>query len=121
MESQTLRQCRTATNIDLISDDLLHNIVSRLPATSFASAACVSRSWNLICGRLLCRPKLSSAYSLNPSLQAAVEEVVNKVLSEPIRPHFAIVSIDGHFDDGLGEAHRLITGALGTHVPVITN
>ncbi|KAI7732291.1 hypothetical protein M8C21_028004 [Ambrosia artemisiifolia] len=121
MESQTLRQCRTTTNIDLISDDLLQNIVSRLPATSFAFAACVSRSWNLVCGRLLCRPKLSSACSLNHSLQAAVEEVVNKVLSEPIRPHFAIASIGGYYEDSLGDALQLITAALGTHVPVITN
>ncbi|KAI7755868.1 hypothetical protein M8C21_013496 [Ambrosia artemisiifolia] len=111
------------TTIDLIGEDLLHNIVSRLPATSFAYAACVSRSWNLVCERLLCRPKLSSACSFNPSLQVAVEEVVNKVLSEPIRPHFAIASVGRlyYLEDGLGEAHDLITAALGFQVPVITN
>ncbi|KAJ0617593.1 putative F-box domain, FIST, C-domain, F-box-like domain superfamily protein [Helianthus annuus] len=105
--------------IDLIGEDLLHNIVARLPATSFASAACVSRSWNLVCDRVLCRPKLSAACSFNHSLQVAVEEVVNKVLSEPIRPHFAIASIGPSFD--LQEAHQHITTKLGSQVPVITN
>ncbi|MFS7931076.1 putative F-box domain-containing protein [Helianthus anomalus] len=75
----------TAAAIDVIGEDNLLNIFTTLPATSFASAACVSRSWNLLCQRVLSRPKLSSACSVNPSLQDAVEEVVNKVLSEPIR------------------------------------
>ncbi|KAK1413277.1 hypothetical protein QVD17_35048 [Tagetes erecta] len=108
-----------AATIDLIGEDLLHNIVARLPAISFASAASVSRSWNIVCDRVLCRPKLSSACSFNPSLQAAVEEVLNKVLSEPIRPHFAIASIGPSFD--LQQAHQLITTKLGSQVPVITN
>ncbi|KAJ0785377.1 putative F-box domain-containing protein [Helianthus annuus] len=118
-----------AAAIDIIGEDLLQSIVSRLPATSFASAACVSRSWNLLCERVLCRPKLSSACSLNPSPQEAVEEVVNKVLSEPIRPHFAIASIAGLFgfdldedeEDVLEEARHLISRKLGSQVPVITN
>ncbi|KAJ0613823.1 putative F-box domain-containing protein [Helianthus annuus] len=88
----------TPATIDLIGEDLLHNIVARLPATSFASAACVSRSWNLVCERVLSRPKLASACSFNRSYQAAVEEVLDKVLSEPIRPHFAIVSIGGSYE-----------------------
>ncbi|KAF5817167.1 putative F-box domain-containing protein [Helianthus annuus] len=126
MTSRTLRQIGTAATIDLIGEDLLHNIVGRLPATSFASAACVSRFWNLVCDRVLCRPKLSSACSPNPSLEVAVEEVVNKVLSEPIRPHFAIASLVGSFEnyeaeDALEEARGLITAAVGTHVPVITH
>ncbi|KAJ0701877.1 putative F-box domain-containing protein [Helianthus annuus] len=116
-----------AAAIDIIGEDLLQSIVSRLPATSFASAACVSRSWNLLCERVLSRPKLSSACSVNPSLQDAVEEVVNKVLSEPIRPHFAIASIAGLFgfdldeEDVLEEARHLISRKLGSQVPVITN
>ncbi|KAJ0938537.1 putative F-box domain-containing protein [Helianthus annuus] len=118
-----------AAAIDIIGEDLLQSIVSRLPATSFASAACVSRSWNLLCERVLSRPKLSSACSVNPSLQEAVEEVVNKVLSEPIRPHFAIASIAGLFgfdldedeEDVLEEARHLISRKLGSQVPVITN
>ncbi|KAJ0785344.1 putative F-box domain-containing protein [Helianthus annuus] len=121
MTSQTLRQCGIAAPIDVINEDLLQNIVARLPATSFASAACVSRSWNLVCDRVLSRPKLASACSINRSLEDAVEEVVNKVLSKPIRPHFAIASIGGYYGDDLREAHQLITAALGTHVQVITN
>ncbi|KAI7755867.1 hypothetical protein M8C21_013495, partial [Ambrosia artemisiifolia] len=46
-------------------------------------------------------------------------EVVNKVLSEPIRPHFAIASVGPSFS--LQEAHQLITTKLGSQVPVITN
>ncbi|KAJ0776099.1 putative F-box domain, FIST domain, F-box-like domain superfamily protein [Helianthus annuus] len=120
--SEDLRQCRIAAPIDVISEDLLQNIVSRLPAVSFASAACVSRSWNVVCDRVLSRPKLASACSFNHTLQDAVEEVVNKVLSEPIRPHFAIASFGGYHEEScLGEAHQLITAALGAHVPVISN
>ncbi|XP_076939447.1 F-box/LRR-repeat protein At5g63520-like [Bidens hawaiensis] len=105
--------------IDLIGEDLLQNIVARLPATSFAYAACVNRSWNVVCERVLSRPKLSSACSFNPSLQIAVEEVLDKVLSEPIRPHFAIASIGPSFN--LQEAHQLVTTKFGSQVPVITN
>ncbi|KVH98118.1 F-box domain, cyclin-like protein [Cynara cardunculus var. scolymus] len=113
------RPCGVAATIDFIGEDLLQNIVARLPAFSFASAACVSRSWNLVCDRVLCRPKLSSACSFNFSLHVAVEEVFNKALSEPIRPHFAIASIGPSFD--LQQAHQLITAKLGSKVPVITN
>lgn len=113
------RPCGVAATIDLIGEDLLQNIVARLPAFSFASAACVSRSWNVVCDRVLCRPKLSSACSFNSSIQVAVEEVFNKALSEPIRPHFAIASIGPSFD--LHQAHQLITAKLGSKVPVITN
>ena len=59
---------------DAIGTDLLHNIISRLPATSFSSAACVNRSWNSICSRILSYPKLSSAISLNPSLEVIYRE-----------------------------------------------
>ena len=58
----------SAIDINDINEDLLHKILAKLPARSFASAACVSRSWNRICNRILSRPKLSSALSLNPSL-----------------------------------------------------
>ncbi|KAI3737434.1 hypothetical protein L2E82_27436 [Cichorium intybus] len=117
--SRTSPPSGVAATIDLIGEDLLQNIVARLPAFSFASAACVSRSWNLVCDRVLCRPKLSSACSFNPSLQVAVEDVLNKVLSEPIRPHFAIASVGPSFD--LNQAHQLITAKLGSKVPVVTN
>lgn len=51
-----------------VNDDILQNILFRLPALSFASAACVSKSWNKVCDRVLSCPKLASALSLNPSL-----------------------------------------------------
>ncbi|KAJ0804341.1 putative F-box-like domain superfamily protein [Helianthus annuus] len=122
MTSRTLRQTKVSATIDHIGEDLLQNIVGRLPATTFASSACVNRSWNLVCDRVLSRPKLASACSFNPSLQDAVEEVVNKVLSDPIRPHFAIASVSGYYyEDALGDARQLINAALGTHVPVIIN
>ncbi|XP_076918977.1 F-box/LRR-repeat protein At5g63520-like [Bidens hawaiensis] len=108
-----------ATTIDDVGDDFLQNIIGRLPAVSFASAACVSRSWNRVCNRVLCRPKLSSACFTAYSIEVAVEEVVNKVLSEPIRPHFAIASVGYLFD--LQLAHQLISAKLGSKIPVITN
>ncbi|KAJ0705483.1 putative F-box domain-containing protein [Helianthus annuus] len=101
-----LPSSRIATTIDHVGEDLLQNIFGRLPALSFASAACVSRSWNLVCNHILCCPKLSSACLVNPSLQVAIEGVVNKVLSEPIRPHFAIAYVGPFF--GLQEAHQLV-------------
>ncbi|KAJ0579717.1 putative F-box domain-containing protein [Helianthus annuus] len=105
------------TTIDDLSIDLLGNIVSRLHSVDFASADCVSRSWNRACCRVLCRPKLSSACSFNSDLQVAVEGVVNKVLSELIRPHFAIVSVGLCVD--LPEARRLITARLSSKIPIV--
>ena len=52
---------------ELINDDVLQKILEKLPALSFASAACVSKTWNQLCNRILSRPKISSALSLNPS------------------------------------------------------
>ncbi|XP_049354153.1 F-box/LRR-repeat protein At5g63520-like isoform X2 [Solanum verrucosum] len=92
--------------MDLIGEDLLHNILSRLPAESCASAACVNRSWNLIINRLLTLPNLSSALSCHPCLQGAVDEAVDKVLARPIRPQFVIASIGPSFD--LEEAQCLV-------------
>nr|XP_009621682.1 F-box/LRR-repeat protein At5g63520-like [Nicotiana tomentosiformis] len=86
-----------AATIDMIGEDLLHNILSKLPAVECATAACVSRSWNLIITRLLFLPNLFSSLSRNPNLQGAVNEVVEKVLERPIRPQFVIASI-GPFD-----------------------
>uniref|UniRef100_A0A2N9EN35 F-box domain-containing protein n=1 Tax=Fagus sylvatica TaxID=28930 RepID=A0A2N9EN35_FAGSY len=105
------------TEFTLINDDALHNILARLPASSFASAACVSKSWNQVCNRILSRPKLASALSLNPSTPIAVEEVLDKVLREPIRPHFVIATIGNGF--GLIEAYQLITKRLGSSTPFI--
>ncbi|KAK1436743.1 hypothetical protein QVD17_02525 [Tagetes erecta] len=105
------------TTIDDLGIDLLQNIVSRLPALSFASVGCVSRSWNNACSSVLCRPKLSSACSFESTLQVAVQDVVNKVLSEPIRPHFAIASIGPRFK--LQETLQLIAAKLSTKVPLV--
>ncbi|KAL5858814.1 hypothetical protein ACOSQ4_000110 [Xanthoceras sorbifolium] len=101
------------------NEDLLQNILSRLTAVSFASAACVSKSWNKACDRILYRPKLASALSLSSSLHVAVIEVLDKVLSEPIRPHFAIAWVGLKFN--LAATHRLITEKLGSLTPIITN
>uniref|UniRef100_A0A3Q7IKT5 FIST C-domain domain-containing protein n=1 Tax=Solanum lycopersicum TaxID=4081 RepID=A0A3Q7IKT5_SOLLC len=77
------------TTIDAINDDLLHNILSRLPALACANAAC-----------------------------DAVNEAVDKVLSKPIRPQFAIASVGPSFS--LQQAHQLITGKLGSRIPIVT-
>ncbi|KAF7134504.1 hypothetical protein RHSIM_Rhsim08G0191500 [Rhododendron simsii] len=108
----------STNEIDLIGEDLLQNILSRLPALTFASAACVSRTWSSICKRVLSRPKLSSAFSLHPNPEVAVEEVVNKVLSEPLRPDFAIVCISPAFS--LQQIHQLIIQKLGSATPIVT-
>ncbi|CAM8929585.1 unnamed protein product [Rhodiola kirilowii] len=104
---------------DLLNGDLLHNILSRLPAPSFAQAACVNRSWNQVCSRVLSRPKFASSISLNPSLEDAVGEVVDRVLSTPIRPHFALVCVGLKFS--LQRAHRLVHSRLGARIPIITS
>ncbi|EOY22512.1 F-box family protein, putative isoform 2 [Theobroma cacao] len=101
----------------LMNHDLLQNILSRLPAASFASAACVSKAWNAACNRVLSRPKLSSAISLNPSPRVALQEVFGKVMSEPIRPHFAMASVGPgfHFKDVL----QFMVEKLGSRTPII--
>ncbi|KAL3748006.1 hypothetical protein ACJRO7_009260 [Eucalyptus globulus] len=100
-----------------MSEDLLANIVRRLPATSFAAAACVCTSWRRACSQILSRPKLASALSLNPSAPIALQEVVDKVLSEPIFPHFAIVYAGLGFD--LAVVLQYISRKLGARTPVI--
>lgn len=60
---------KSVTAIDSIGDDLLRNILNRLPALHFASASCVNHSWHRVCDSVLSIPKLASALSLNPSIQ----------------------------------------------------
>ncbi|KAK4846612.1 hypothetical protein QYF36_019848 [Acer negundo] len=100
-----------------MNEDLLQNILSRLPAKSFASAACVTNSWNKVCSRILSRPKIATAVSLNSSLHIAMQEVIDKVLSEPIRPHFAIANV------GPGSCLKnilpLLLKTLGSQTPII--
>ncbi|KAF9618149.1 hypothetical protein IFM89_000552 [Coptis chinensis] len=105
--------------INLIGEDTLEEILSRLPASSFASATCVNRSWSHLCNRILTKPKLVSALSLNPNLNVAVSEVVEKVLAQPIRPHFAIASIGSKFS--LPATRKLIASRLGTGIPIIVS
>ncbi|KAL4364285.1 hypothetical protein GQ457_04G015030 [Hibiscus cannabinus] len=100
-----------------ISDDLLQNILSRLPATSFASAASVSKTWNAACSRILSRPKLSSAISTNTLPLAALQEVFDKVMSEPIRPHFAIASVGPGFE--FKDVLPFMVKKLGSRTPII--
>ncbi|CAN1797065.1 F-box/LRR-repeat protein At5g63520 [Linum perenne] len=100
-----------------ISEDLIQNILIRLPALSFASAACVTKLWHHICTRILSRPKLASAISLKLSTDLAIEEVLDKVLSEPIRPHFAIASVGCGF--GLKKTLRLLVEKLGSRTPIV--
>ena len=105
--------------VDLLSEDVLQDILSRLPALSYASAACVSRSGRRVAAAVLSRPKLASAMSTNPSYEDAVKEVLDSVLSRPIRPHFAIAACIGNISD-LERIHELITKKLGSAAPVIT-
>lgn len=64
------KMLKSSLSIDDIGEDLIQNVLCRLPAQSFASAACVSRFWNSICNRILfSSPKLSSAISFNPLLE----------------------------------------------------
>ncbi|KAF5732229.1 hypothetical protein HS088_TW18G00920 [Tripterygium wilfordii] len=103
--------------IALMNEDLLQNVLYRLPAVSFASAACVSKSWNQLCNRILSRPKLASALSMNPSKQVALQEVIDKVLCEPLRPDFAIANVDRGFD--LAETLQILVEKLGSQTPIV--
>ncbi|KAJ6748386.1 F-BOX ONLY PROTEIN 22 [Salix purpurea] len=107
------------SGFSLVDEKIVKNILSRLPALTFANAACVNRRWYKICSQILKRPKLASALSLNPSLHDAVKEVIEQVLSEPIRPHFAIACISKEFN--LKVTHGLIIEKLGSRIPIITN
>ncbi|KAH0852286.1 hypothetical protein HID58_049781 [Brassica napus] len=101
-----------------MNDDLLQNILQRLPAKPFAFASCVNRSWNIVCNRILSRPKMVSAFSRNPHQFEAVEEAIDKALSDPIRPDFVIANITcGNMEDTLS----LITKRVGTRAPVIVS
>ncbi|XWS37102.1 hypothetical protein CRYUN_Cryun19dG0014200 [Craigia yunnanensis] len=108
---------KETNGFSLMNHDLLQNILSRLPATSFASAAGVSKAWNAACTRILSRPKLSSAISLNPSPLVALQEVFGKVMSEPIRPHFAIASFGRRFD--FKDVLLFMVKKLGSKTPMV--
>ncbi|KAL6280881.1 hypothetical protein ACE6H2_017762 [Prunus campanulata] len=101
-------------------DDVSVNILARPPAVSFASsAACVGKTWNQSCNKILSRPQFSSALSLNPDLHAALDEVLADASSKPLRPDFIVAYIGTNFS--LEETHHLITEKVGPGIPVITN
>ncbi|KAG6736000.1 hypothetical protein POTOM_061312 [Populus tomentosa] len=108
------------TGFASINEDLVQNILKRTPATSFAAAACVCKSWNQTCNQILSKPKLASAFSLNPDQKVASQEVVNKVLSEPIRPQFAIANVIGSGVD-LSETLNFLAAKLGSKTPIIVS
>ncbi|KAL3571290.1 hypothetical protein D5086_028539 [Populus alba] len=110
---------RMMCGFSLVTEEIMQNILSRLPALAFAYAACVNKRWYKICSQILKRPKLASALSLNPSLHDAVEEVIEQVLSEPIRPHFAIACISKEFN--LELTHGLLATKLGFQTPIIVS
>ncbi|XP_073125524.1 F-box/LRR-repeat protein At5g63520 [Henckelia pumila] len=105
------------TEISDLGEDLLQKILSRLPAVTFASAACVSRSWTAVCNRILSFPKLTSAISFNRCLEDAIDEVVNKVFSEPIRPHFALASFAPYLH--FVPAQKMMKKKLSRKIPLI--
>ena len=59
------------SGFSLVDEKIVKNILSRLPALTFANAACVNKGWYKICNQILNRPKLASALSLNPSLHVS--------------------------------------------------
>ncbi|KAK9117584.1 hypothetical protein Sjap_016531 [Stephania japonica] len=103
----------------LLSEDVLQQILSRLPAKSFAFAACVCSSWTRICARILSRPNLLSTLSLNPNSERAVDEAIDRVLAVPIRPHFAIAFVGKKFN--LKIIHCRFRRRLGSGIPIIIN
>jgi hypothetical protein len=66
MEEKPKEAKTPMTGFASINEDLFQNILKRIPALSFASAACVSKSWNRNCNQILYKPKLASSFSLNP-------------------------------------------------------
>ncbi|KAF2579570.1 hypothetical protein F2Q68_00004049 [Brassica cretica] len=106
------------SNFYSVSDDILTNIMSRLPAKPFAAAACVNHLWNRISNRILSRPRLTSGLSLAESPEIAVDEALEMALSKPIRPHFAIAFVGLHFP--IEEIHNRIASKIGANTILIT-
>ncbi|KAM1035435.1 hypothetical protein ACFX13_039405 [Malus domestica] len=65
-----------------VDDEILQNILGRLPGVEFSSAVGVNTNWNKNFGQMLSRPKFSSALSLNPDLHNAIDEVLDEVFSK---------------------------------------
>lgn len=119
MEEPPAKNKQGGGGLSLIGQDIHRDILSRLPAPAFASAACVSRSWSHLCNQILTRPIFLSALSLNPNLNEAIHQVLNKALSKPIRPHFAIAYVGRKFN--LRKAHSQLSSKLGSGIPIIVS
>eukprot|EP01018_Ginkgo_biloba_P003231 Gb_38018 [translate_table: standard] len=125
MEAKVLRdnnfgftmENRSLAAVDSLGYDVWNDILRRLPAKSFASAACVSRTWRNSAAKILSRPKLMSAVSENLNLEAAVDEIMEKILAAPIRPDFAIAFAGQKFS--LSMISSLLKEKLGSRVPTI--
>ncbi|KAJ0231293.1 hypothetical protein HA466_0299590 [Hirschfeldia incana] len=106
------------SNFYSFSEDILTNIMSRLPAKPFAAAACVNHLWNRVSDCILSRPRLSSGLSLADSPEVAVDEALEMALSKPIRPHFAIAFVGLHFP--IEEIHNQIASKIGANTILVT-
>lgn len=100
-----------------LGEDVINDIIKRLPAKSVASAACVCRSWRNQAAKILCTPKLMSALSQNQRLEAAMDEILEKLLEKPIRPDFAIAFAGQKFS--LSRISSLLKKNLGSRIPII--
>ncbi|KAJ0111308.1 hypothetical protein Patl1_01241 [Pistacia atlantica] len=110
---------KTESELVLKNEGLLYSILCKLPARSFASSACVCKTWHKVCNQILARPKIASAFSLNTTPRISVKEVVDKVLSAPIRPHFAIANVGRGFD--FDQTIQWLAGSLGSQTPIIVS
>ncbi|KAM1739609.1 hypothetical protein ACFX11_015303 [Malus domestica] len=119
MAAAQLKTDREQGVFSRVDDDILQNILGRLPGVAFASAACVNTTWNKNCSHMLSRPKFASALSLNSDLHNAIDEVLVEIFSKPIRPDFVVAYIGTNFS--LEETHQLITEKIGSGISIITN
>ncbi|XP_057816356.2 F-box/LRR-repeat protein At5g63520 isoform X1 [Cryptomeria japonica] len=102
---------------DCLSEDVMDAIMERLPAKSAAAAACVCRSWSRSATRLLSAPNFVTAVSFNRNLEAAIDEIMDKILSKPIRPNFAIAFAGQKFN--LSRITTLLKKILGSRIPTV--
>ncbi|CAN6713579.1 unnamed protein product [Malus baccata var. baccata] len=99
-----------------VDDEILQNILGRLPGVEFSSAVGVNANWNKNFGQMLSRPKFSSALSLKPDLHM---KFLTRFSLKPIWLDFIVAYIGTNFS--LEETHQLITEKIGCGVPIITN
>ncbi|KAH9298129.1 hypothetical protein KI387_029811, partial [Taxus chinensis] len=102
---------------DCLSEDVMNLIMERLPAKSAASAACVCRAWSRSAAKLLSSPNFITAVSFNPIFEEAMDEVMGKILSKPIRPNFAIAFAGQKFS--LSRISTFLKENLGSRTPTI--